>query len=421
MNTTIPALPRLFVRLNASNYPNRQDFLVRLATANMLTGVNELPLILRMPYYKLIRMGAEELNGLMRGEPPMTNYQRGTLREMDTIVRICPECIAEDLPASATMNAHLPLPCERHNLMPIDECEGCKTTLSYKRFRIEYCDCGFALTNSKRILAPDWLPEFFRKYSFGGKQVTNGFDESDRSGCRLTANVIRVLLSNSESTHLYSWISLKEFLTFERFVTDWPRTLKKYIHSLSPEENNTRTRAVMSRICMVKNSTLAKASHSIWDEVRTDLDGARRLLFEQKENVETVSLKEASLMLGTDTNFTMHLWWSRWFHAAELEDDLWTPRFDKKHLTQVLEELRKRCLPGHYTELSFSQLWGDFRKNTIRPCAHLRKMAMYPAEWPLYANVVNPKINDMSPRVARWVNVDPVISIADKLFKAAVT
>lgn len=393
---------------------------MRLATANMLTGVNELPLILRMPYYKLIRMGAEELNGLMRGEPPMTNYQRGTLREMDTIVRICPECIAEDIPASATMNAHLPLPCERHNLMPIDECEGCKTILSYKRLRIEYCDCGFALTNSKRVLAPDWLPEFFRKYYFGGKPVTNGFDESDRKGCHLTANVVRDFLSNSENPIPYAWISLKEFLTFERFVSDWPITLRKYIYSLPREEDNTHTNAVVGRISKLKNSTLAKAVHSIWDEVRTDLDGATRLVVKQNALVDTVSLKEASLILGTDINFTMHLWWSRWFHAVELEADLWTPRFDKEHLIHILEGLRKRCLPGHHNTPNLRHLWGEFRKRTIRPCTHLRKIATYPAEWPLYANVVNPKISDMSSCETGWANMGPIISIADKLFIASV-
>lgn len=392
---------------------------MRLAAVNLLM-VNELPLVLGMPYYKLVQMEAEELNGLMRNESPIEEYQRGKIREMGTNARICPECIAEDIPATSTMSAHLPLPCERHNLMPIDECEGCKTVLSFKRSRIEYCDCGFPLKNAKRVLTPDWLPEFFRKYSFGGKPVENEFDESERKRCHLTAKVVGALLSDSENALPYGWISLKEFLRFERFVTDWPVTLREYIHSLSHEENNAHTKAVVNRICKVKNTTLAKAVHSIWDEVRTDLDGARRLVFKQNDLVDTASVEEASQILGTDINFTMHLWWSRWFHAAELEVDLWTPRFDREHLTDTLNGLRNRCLPGDNAEPNLSRIWHEFRKKTVRPCANLLKMAINPADWPLYSTVANPKIDDMTSRMTKWISLSRILPIAERLFRAAV-
>ncbi len=392
---------------------------MRLAAANLLV-VHELPKVLGVPYYMLVRIEAEELNSLMRGEPLLKKYNKSGLREMGNNARICPECIAEDLPATAAMSSHLPIPCDRHNLMPVDECGHCKAPLSYKRRQIESCNCGFPLASSERIVPPTWLPEFFRKFYSGGKPAAKEFSEDDKKSCHRTANVVRALLSSSEAAIPYGWISLTEFLSFERFVTDWPVTLRKFIHSLPRQESNAHTNAVTGRICRLKNATLAKAVHSIWDEVRTDLDATTRLVIQQDTPTETVSLEEASEILGTDINFTLHLWWARWFHAAELEDDLWTPRFDRDHLADTLSVLHNRCRPGRDSEPNLRHTWREFRKMAIRPCAHLSRMVKNPADWPLYSTVANPKIDDMATRVTKWTSLPAELPIADRLFHAAV-
>lgn len=392
---------------------------MRLAAANLLT-VHELSSVLGVAYYMLVQIEAEELNGLMRGEPLRKQYNRSGLRQMGKNARICPACIAEDLPATAAMSAHLPIPCDRHNLMPIDECGRCKSTLSYKRHQIESCNCGFPLASSKQISPPNWLPDFFHKYFTGDTPAANDFGDDDRKNCHVAAKVVRALLSKPETTIPYAWISLTEFLSFESFVTDWPTTLRKFIYSLPKQEKNAYTSAIAVRINGLQNVILAKAAYSIWDEVRTDLGDSTRLVVRQNTSIATVSLGEASDILGTDVNFTLHLWWARWFHAAELEDDLWTPRFDPKHLTDTLNGLRNRCLPGRDSEPNLRQIWSEFRKKAVRPCAHLRTMASNPADWPLYSTVVNSKIDDMTSQVSRWTSLSNELSIADRLFYAAV-
>lgn len=200
--------PPLLIRPDARAYPNRPDYLLRLAQKNGLRGVLQLATVLRTTRGVLARLPAGALNKLTRGRPVeeviaqqgaewARSKYKGEAYKLEA--RVCPRCIREDLPMSPHFNLALPVLCPSHRIMVLDRCAQCSRTLTYLRTRVERCVCGFNLGDATLLAPPGWLNVLYALFAPWHLQELERDDfprivERDQRAGRL----IRLILSPAE-------------------------------------------------------------------------------------------------------------------------------------------------------------------------------------------------------------------------------
>src|SRR5690242_3810547 len=104
----------------------RQDYLMSVAEANGLRGINELTQTLQVPYAVLVTISDEALdNGLSGRElfPPLPALPwRASPYELNRLglggrAWICPGCIEDGRPSPTKFNSSFGLHCSMHNLL----------------------------------------------------------------------------------------------------------------------------------------------------------------------------------------------------------------------------------------------------------------------------------------------------------------
>lgn len=164
----------------------------------------------------------EELNNYINGGPELKNtnqrYVVSFLQEKAVARRrrICPKCIAEDVPHAVSFNFAVPIPCPRHKCMPHDICEHCKKHINYFTSELRRCVCGFRFSESALMPFPGWLTELYTKEMSIVSALTSGrIMTADMSSIFMDlAYTINFLLCNSNVTrstprsrNYYVWIS----------------------------------------------------------------------------------------------------------------------------------------------------------------------------------------------------------------------
>ncbi|MGO4382146.1 hypothetical protein [Pseudoduganella sp. RAF53_2] len=230
----ISVRPRLLIRLDANFYPNRQDYLLRLADSNCFDGINALCRVLGVGFAKMVTASNEGINNYLRGYPELKGLgsQKGLSllqRARGRKRRICPACVLEDLPHAACLNFALPIICPRHNIVPHDVCQACDKPIDYLASSIHRCSCGFFFGDSARIVPAGWFTEFQEVFS---PQVAEGrsYDELAKSFVYL-AHFAAYLTNYEPDTfggrHVSTaWLSQKEFHRVSSFMINWVDRIK---------------------------------------------------------------------------------------------------------------------------------------------------------------------------------------------------
>lgn len=269
---------RLLIRLDANDYPNRQDFLMQLAAKNMLKGPLDLVEILGKSYARLTSMSSATLNLLLRGDPAVEkvapNIRSVQNNGLGKQSRICPECSASATPPHPYFNFSLPIPCWRHEIMPIDECPSCHRPLSYLREHVGYCNCGFNLAAAPRVPKPKWLSRFFTRFAQWRKTIPLNASYSELAEHYASSGlVVRVLIeeypNNFKSASSASWIKLKELLAMERFVLDWETSFAEFAKALENEATNSQRKAVYSVLKRSKSKAIIKYVTSMEKRIKS--------------------------------------------------------------------------------------------------------------------------------------------------------
>lgn len=256
--------PRLLIRTDASEYLNRQDYLLRLARSNGFRGIAELCETLGVGFAKFTTASSEGVNNFLKGgvslfgigsEKGLSLLMRGKGRRR----RICPECISDDVPHTASFNFAIPIVCPRHNLVPHDVCEACNSPIDYLDSTVENCACGFSFSKSTRISAPAWLIDFYEKFSLGCPPEigANQYEELAKRYVHV-AHLIAYLAGSEQYifTHKHkatAWISSIHLPAIHSFSAQWPSGAKSKLEMH-------RTGGLLSRrdywLSVIRNSNI---------------------------------------------------------------------------------------------------------------------------------------------------------------------
>lgn len=242
---------RLLVRLDANSNPNRQDHLMRVAEANALSGITDLTIMLGVRYMALVSMSSTELNSLLMGTrlhavasnavqvrgPQVSRYG------LSQFARICPQCVAEDIPQSQVFNSSLPVHCPIHKILPLDFCPGCGCSLSYLRRTVRRCNCGYQFATARSQRPPMWLQVL---YGIFAPWHLTGFVEDEfrmiASEDYRAAELIQTLLGYKEVALQRRRITSKDFNELESFFDNWKEKFRlaitPYFETNSPAGNS---------------------------------------------------------------------------------------------------------------------------------------------------------------------------------------
>lgn len=253
-DTNLPASPQMLIRPDARRYPNRPDYLMRLAQQNRLNGVLQLARALGTTLGVLGRLSGEDLNDLIRGEPitliverQSEEWRRAKYKDepYKRGARICPACIAEGEPMSPHFNLALPVPCSSHGTLVLDRCPRCRRPLTYLRLSVERCVCGYQLRDARALAPPPWLRDLYAIFAPWHLGQLAHLDPSalyERD--RRAGQLIRVLLTPAK--HLASRrlkvgarITQDDFPALEGLFSNWDvafdAALRAHLERLNPQ------------------------------------------------------------------------------------------------------------------------------------------------------------------------------------------
>lgn len=347
--------PRIMNRPDARKYENRQDYLMRVADENRLNGIAELCRVLKTDLTTLLSLPDGVINKFFSGVPLELiagssshfhgsnghAYRRGQRR-----TRVCPQCIEEGLPLSVYFDVSLPIPCPRHQIMPIDFCPVCANPVSYQRKTVRACDCGFNWSRSERVVQPQWMPMLYSL--FAPWHLTNLPSSSYQEiGVRDvgSGSLIRLLVANSMSSptkrrRVNSWISLRDFDVLERFVVDWPRSLRATFSENLIRYSENRRSHILKLIRGCGSSLLQLEVANLIRQYREERILMKKVVMTGSPNA--VSLHSLRLIAKLDAAATCTL----------LQMDLKIPRIeakDGKAVPQWVDEKTAQLLKDYFT------------------------------------------------------------------------
>lgn len=225
----------------------RQDYLMHLAEVN---GFSDLKMLSRrttlsVTDLKLLEM--DVLQGLLNGSiakaqnPNTDSLKPGATKILNRGLghkgRICPECCEHGLPVPPTVNQPLTLSCLLHGWMLLSKCPCCEKQITYLRKNINFCDCGFDFRTAPRILAPEWVNQFYDAFA------PWKLSDSGNSSCeifkieRKTMVLISQLLQWNcdepvDMQYKIAFITSNYFGALEKLLVPWPSALKGRLASL---------------------------------------------------------------------------------------------------------------------------------------------------------------------------------------------
>jgi hypothetical protein len=152
-------------------------YLLRLASANHLSGINQLARLIGLDRKKLLcaqptsilqKFGVRStFESLIQDKLTTEDQQETAIRKLGRTYknRFCPSCLAADVVPYMRVQWERDslLHCQEHLCMLHTVCEGCKAKVTYQRKDLLRCDCGFELSKTKPVVIPNWISNFYAK------------------------------------------------------------------------------------------------------------------------------------------------------------------------------------------------------------------------------------------------------------------
>lgn len=370
--------PPLLVRPDARAYPNRPDYLLRLAQKNGLRGVLQLAKVLRTARGVLSRLPAGALNKLVRGASVeeviaqqgvgwARSKYKGEAYKMEA--RICPRCVREDLPMSPHFNLALPVMCPSHRTMALDRCPQCRRTLTYLRTKVESCACGFNLGEAASVAPPAWLNVLYALFA------PWHLDDLEREDFSLiverdhrAGQLIRLILSPAgdfvgRSLRVGGRVTVDDFPALEGLMVNWDlafeTALAAHLVRLKPRARPLFLKRFVSHGSLMLAASAQKAATGpvlrplLSDPISLDVGTPRpihmRLSPRQMVSaVEMLDLDGAAALLGCPQSLVRRLVRHGYVPAVMLTSNAGSARFCAHSLSQWLDSLQvmARCLPA---------------------------------------------------------------------------
>lgn len=236
----MPNSPLLLVRLDACQFPNRQDYLIRLAAENRYRGVRHLCRELKVRYVDLLFCEPEVFNAFIAGRATRPELICSRKRQIWLVrlglgspARICPECVANGLPQSQVFNSALPILCPIHSLLPFDLCPECGSGITYLRISIDRCKCGYAFRNGPVITPPDWLGKLYQAcapwhLADGAAKCVVDFERESEAA--IVAYLLLHQVNRVKIEEAIAWISMKHYQLLEAVFSNWPAGIEDSIY-----------------------------------------------------------------------------------------------------------------------------------------------------------------------------------------------
>ena len=149
--------------------PNQctQDYLMMIAEANHLRSIIEVCRIINIHFNIAMLLSEDRLEQLLRGElaPKAEVFFKKIESHPDLLARICSICLHHGSGISEIKNYAYSFTCEIHNVMLIDACPACRTTLRYDRRRRNFCDCDYDLGTYQAAPIESWIEQFYKYFA----------------------------------------------------------------------------------------------------------------------------------------------------------------------------------------------------------------------------------------------------------------
>lgn len=216
----------------------RQDYLMSVAEANGLRGINELTKTLHAHYAVLVTVSDDTLDDGLSGRgllPPLPTMRwRASPYELNRLglggrAWICPGCLEDGRPSPTQFNSSFGLHCSVHNLVLVNKCPRCKEQICYRRIERNSCDCRGDLRTSPRVPTPDWIDKLHRLFApwrLGEANISQDQVELEFD----IARFLRTLLTDNPRKKwqlAYPHFSVADLPLLASLVQDWPRTFEK--------------------------------------------------------------------------------------------------------------------------------------------------------------------------------------------------
>lgn len=226
-------------------------YLLRLASANHLSGLNQLARSIKLNRSNLLCaqptrvLEAFGIKSKFESGLQEDRINHGHVKHMHKAGRIfanryCPSCIATDEVPYMRVEWERPtlLHCQQHLCMLESICSNCKQPLTYKRKNLLKCDCGFALAKKNSVPLPGWLANYYKSLEIEIDYQPVTFspirEEDSRSYASVTRliNLVRKvetvcdpkLMSKGSLTEMQRKTDLQ---CLERVFINWPTGFKE--------------------------------------------------------------------------------------------------------------------------------------------------------------------------------------------------
>jgi hypothetical protein len=236
-------------------------YLLRLSEANQIQGINGIARVLNTTIEKLIisdpKQTMDQLGiSIPQVAQPVVAYKERKqiyLASRGSAIRskVCSKCIRESsqVRISANWDRIFQTYCLSHRIFLLENCPCCSEPISYKRKKVDTCDCGYQFRNAPAQAIDLDLDGFSLACSLKAKYLIDArtfemSDDVDMNCLVFCKKILALLHSNTDSlrhTKLIGdgCISLNELREVNLYFQNWPDNFTKFAENFVYSKNLT--------------------------------------------------------------------------------------------------------------------------------------------------------------------------------------